>query len=131
MTDQYLQEQHAYTITQTIQAEREAAALANAESDRSTSWVMLSQNGDIVRLPHEHIRHNAGSRISMDLSVPRPLQTATPFLIKSENGTAYITNQRVWHSQLTSCGFHAYLKRNIVLTEMYFLGNLHTRKTYG
>lgn len=58
---------------------------------------MLSRSGDIVRLPHEHILHTTGSRVSIDLTLPKSLQgrTAAPFALKSDNGTAYITNQRV------------------------------------
>ncbi|PKS11487.1 hypothetical protein jhhlp_003251 [Lomentospora prolificans] len=94
MTDQYLQEQHTYAIARNAPPE---TAPVNPVPDERTSWVMLSRSGEIVRLPHEHILHSTGSRVSIDLTVPKSLQgrTPTPFSMKSDNGIAYITNQRV------------------------------------
>ncbi|KAK1463275.1 WW-domain ligand protein [Colletotrichum melonis] len=95
MTDQYLQEQHALTIARTVQRERQLAQ-ARLDSDHGDSWVMITQTGDINPLPHEHIRHRSNAKISLELSVPKALQQGrTPFARKSDNGTAYITTQRV------------------------------------
>ncbi|KAL0941917.1 ww-domain ligand protein [Colletotrichum truncatum] len=95
MTDQYLQEQHAFTIARTVQRERELAQ-ARLDSDHGDSWVMITQTGDINPLPHEHIRHRSNAKISLDLSVPKSLQQGrTPFSRRSDNGTVYITTQRV------------------------------------
>ncbi|KAF6830736.1 ww-domain ligand protein [Colletotrichum plurivorum] len=95
MTDQYLQEQHALTIARTVQRERELAQ-ARLDSDHGDSWVMITQTGEINPLPHEHIRHRSNAKISLDLSVPKSLQQGrTPFTRKSDNGTVYITTQRV------------------------------------
>lgn len=62
---------------------------------------MLSRSGDLVRLPDERIIHTTNSRVSLDVSVPKSLQgrTATPFMLKSDNGTTYITTQRVSRRQ--------------------------------
>ncbi|OHE90388.1 WW-domain ligand protein [Colletotrichum orchidophilum] len=95
MTDQYLQEQHALTIARTVQRERQLAQ-ARLDSDHGDSWVMITQTGDINPLPHEHIRHRSNAKVSLELSVPKALQQGrTPFARKSDNGTAYITTQRV------------------------------------
>ncbi|WYZ37894.1 hypothetical protein EsH8_II_001400 [Colletotrichum jinshuiense] len=62
----------------------------------SINWVMITQTGDINPLPHEHIRHRSNAKVSLELSVPKSLQQGrTPFSRKSDNGTAYITTQRV------------------------------------
>ncbi|KAK2013383.1 WW-domain ligand protein [Colletotrichum eremochloae] len=95
MTDQYLQEQHALTIARTVQRERQLAQ-ARLDSDHGDSWVMITQTGEINPLPHEHIRHRSNAKVSLELSVPKSLQQGrTPFTRKSDNGTAYITTQRV------------------------------------
>ncbi|TDZ16961.1 UPF0664 stress-induced protein [Colletotrichum orbiculare MAFF 240422] len=62
----------------------------------SINWVMITQTGEINPLPHEHIRHRSNSKITLELSVPKSLQQGrTPFTRKSDNGTVYITNQRL------------------------------------
>ncbi|KXH40881.1 WW-domain ligand protein [Colletotrichum simmondsii] len=93
--NKYLQEQHALTIARTVQRERQLAQ-ARLDSDHGDSWVMITQTGDINPLPHEHIRHRSNAKVSLELSVPKALQQGrTPFARKSDNGTAYITTQRV------------------------------------
>ncbi|OLN85203.1 UPF0664 stress-induced protein C29B12.11c [Colletotrichum chlorophyti] len=95
MTDQYLQEQHALTIARTVQRQRQLAQ-ARLDSDHGDSWVMITQTGEIEPLPHEHIRHRTNAKVSFELSVPKSLQQGrTPFTQKSDNGTAYVTTQRV------------------------------------
>lgn len=99
MADRYLQEDHAFAIARNAPSE---ATRLNPEPDERTSWVMLSRSGGLVRLPDERIIHTTNARVSLDVSVPKSLQgrTATPFTLKSDNGTTYITNQRVsGHSQ--------------------------------
>lgn len=94
MADRYLQEDHAFAIARNVHSE---TTRVNPEPDERTSWVMLSRSGSLVRLPDERIIHTTNARVSLDVSVPKSLQgrTATPFTLKSDNGTAYITNQRV------------------------------------
>jgi hypothetical protein len=60
---------------------------------------MLSQDGNIVPLQNERILHTSRPRVGLDISVPRELPNAEPFSVKSDSGTAYITNRRV------SCSF--------------------------
>lgn len=61
----------------------------------SINWVMLRENGDVVRLHGETIRHRA-QKVSFELSVPKALQSGRPpFSYKSDSGTAYITTSRV------------------------------------
>ncbi|PHH55691.1 UPF0664 stress-induced protein C29B12.11c, partial [Ceratocystis fimbriata CBS 114723] len=95
MTDQYLQEQHAFMS----RAPRESSSSPpkSSDIDQKHSWVMLSQDRDIIRLPHEHIRLVTGHRISLELASPKSFQTESqpPFSIKSDDGTAYITTQRL------------------------------------
>lgn len=61
----------------------------------AVSWVMLSREGDIVKLPHEKIIHKQTSRISLELSRPNSLADAPAFDVKSDSGTVYITTGRV------------------------------------
>ncbi|KAL5615159.1 hypothetical protein BROUX41_005216 [Berkeleyomyces rouxiae] len=95
MTDQYLQEQHAFMS----RAPREPSSSPSQSSDinHKHSWVMLSQDKDIIRLPHEHIRLVTGHRISLELGAAKAFQSESqpPFSIKSDDGTAYITTQRL------------------------------------
>ncbi|EEY21943.1 hypothetical protein D7B24_003415 [Verticillium nonalfalfae] len=94
MTDQYLQEQHAYHIARRVQRERELAQ-ASLNSNHQSSWVMIRDNGNIIPLDNERIRHRT-NKISLELSVPKALQQGrTPFSHKSADGTAYITTRRV------------------------------------
>ena len=95
MTDRYLQETHSLTITRDVPTR---AMLAKPVADEKTSWVMLSQSGALVKLPGEHILHTTNARVGLDVSVPKSLQghtSAATFTLKSDNGTAYITNERV------------------------------------
>lgn len=94
MMDQFLQEQHTYHI-QRAQDQRKPQQNGTNRSDQKTSWVMLRENGDIVRLRGETIRHKV-PKISFELAVPKSLQSGrSPFSYKSDSGTAYITTYRV------------------------------------
>ena len=94
MMDQFLQEQHTYHI-QRAQGQRRPSQQGTNRSDQRASWVMLRDNGDIVRLRGETIRHKA-PKISFEVSVPKSLQSGRPpFSIKSDSGTVYITTYRV------------------------------------
>jgi hypothetical protein len=103
MADRYLQEDHAFAIARNAPQD---VTRVNPEPDERTSWVMLSRSGSLVRLPHEHILHTTNSRVSLEVSVPKSLQgrTSAPFTLKSDNGTTYITNQRVSRAQVVPIG---------------------------
>lgn len=89
MAEQFLTEQHAWTLAQNAQADSDS-------SDDLNSWVMLGQDGSIVPIPNERILHTSRSRVALDLSRPQQLQAAAePFAVRSDSGTAYITNKRV------------------------------------
>jgi WW domain-binding protein 2 len=66
-----------------------------SDSDEETSWVMLNQEGEVVKLPNEKIFHKVRSRTGLELAAPKSLSTVTPFSRKSDSGTVYITNKRV------------------------------------
>jgi hypothetical protein len=83
MADQFLAEQHSWTLIQ------------NAQSNDEDSWVMLTRDGEIVPIPGEKIHHTSRPRVSLELSTPRELQIAEPFSLRCDNGIAYITNERV------------------------------------
>ncbi|KAK4134850.1 hypothetical protein BT67DRAFT_449162 [Trichocladium antarcticum] len=83
MADQFLAEQHSWTL------------IRNAQSNDEDSWVMLTRDGEIVPIPGEKILHTSRPRVSLELSTPRELQVAEPYSFKCDNGIAYITNQRV------------------------------------
>jgi WW domain-binding protein 2 len=70
---------------------------AQLDSDDESSWVMLAQNGDIVRLPWEHIQHTKGPRISLELCNAQRShgRASAPFSLKCSDGKVYITTQRV------------------------------------
>lgn len=91
MADQFLAEQHNWTLT------------LNARSDEEDSWVMLTRDGEIVPIPGEKILHTSRPRVSLELSTPRELQVAEPFSLKCDNGIAYITNERVRAVSLSLC----------------------------
>lgn len=57
--------------------------------------MMLSREGNIIKLPHEKIIHQQTSRISLELSRPASLADAPDFNVKSDSGTVYITTGRV------------------------------------
>ncbi|KAI0011495.1 hypothetical protein F4779DRAFT_572981 [Xylariaceae sp. FL0662B] len=62
----------------------------------SINWVMLSRAGGIEPLPHESILHRTRGRIGLSITAPnQPPPGVEPLSIKSESGTAYITNQRL------------------------------------
>jgi len=86
--DYGLQEQHAsYILSQTNRDEE--------DTDLDASWVMLSRSGDIEPLPHESILFKTRGRVSLSITAPNQPPGVAPFSVKSENGAAYITNQRV------------------------------------
>ncbi|KAK1767673.1 hypothetical protein QBC33DRAFT_577931 [Phialemonium atrogriseum] len=90
MADQFLAEQHAWTLAQNAQVQ------SDDSSDEENSWVMLGQDGNILPIPNERILHTSRSRVGLDLSTPRELQAAAePFSIRSDNGIAYVTSKRV------------------------------------
>ncbi|KAK3316270.1 hypothetical protein B0H66DRAFT_604570 [Apodospora peruviana] len=66
----------------------------NAQTNEEDSWVMLTRDGEIVPIPGEKILHTSRPRVGLELSTPRELQVAEPFHVKSDNGIAYITNER-------------------------------------
>ena len=83
----FYQEQHRFTLSQHANVE--------SDSDEESSWVMLNQEGEIVKLPNEKIFYKVRSRISLDVSTPRSVADATGFSLKSDSGLVYITNHRV------------------------------------
>jgi hypothetical protein len=107
MAHHNLSEHLAYAAA--VRTAADAASRANSQSspppqletepDEESSWVMLSENGDIVRLPWEHIRHTKGPRISLELSNAKLThgRAPTPFSVKCNDGKVYITTQRVSH----------------------------------
>ncbi|KAI1632797.1 hypothetical protein F4809DRAFT_63432 [Biscogniauxia mediterranea] len=87
--DYGLHDQHAsYILSQSRQEEEE-------DTDLDASWVMLSRTGDIQPLPHESILHKTRGRIALSITAPNQPPGASPFSIKSDSGTAFITNQRL------------------------------------
>lgn len=99
MADQFLAEQHTWTL------------IRNSQSNEEDSWVMLTRDGEIVPIPGEKILHTSRPRVSLEVSTPRELQVAEPFSLKCDNGIAYITNQRVcsppFSPPLSHCFFSA------------------------
>ncbi|KAI8626497.1 hypothetical protein F5Y19DRAFT_478613 [Xylariaceae sp. FL1651] len=86
--DYGLHDQHAsYILSQSNRDEE--------ETDLDASWVMLSRTGEIEPLPHESILHKTRGRIALSIITPNQPPGVPPFSIKSESGTAYITNQRL------------------------------------
>jgi len=77
----------------------------------SINWVMLNQDGEIVKLPDERIFYKVRSRISLDVSPPRYMRNVTTFSLKSESGLVYITTKRVIYLPATPTesfkSFHA------------------------
>ncbi|KAI1265315.1 hypothetical protein F5Y18DRAFT_386124 [Xylariaceae sp. FL1019] len=61
----------------------------------SINWVMLSRTGEIEPLPHESILFKTRGRVALNIAAPNQPSGATPLSIKSESGTAFITNQRL------------------------------------
>ncbi|CAK7209906.1 hypothetical protein SCUCBS95973_000601 [Sporothrix curviconia] len=84
----FYQEQHSYTLA------RNSNVNSN-DSDEYTSWVMMSREGEVVKLPGEKIYYKVQSRIGLDVSTPKSLPNATPFSVKSDSGIVYVTNNRV------------------------------------
>jgi hypothetical protein len=92
MADQFLAEQHSWTL------------IRNSQSDEADSWVMLTRDGEIVPIPGEKILHASRPRVSLEVSTPRELQVEEPLSLKCENGIAYITNERVGpHTESAPC----------------------------
>ena len=86
--DYGLHDQHAsYILSQSNRGEE--------DTNLDASWVMLSRAGEIEPLPHETILHRTRGRIALSITAPNQPAGITPLNIKSESGTAYITNQRV------------------------------------
>ena len=87
--DYGLHEQHSsYIRRQSLRDEEDA--------DLDASWVMLSRSGEIEPLPNERILHKTRGRVSFELSaVNQQPSPAAAFSTKCDQGTAYITNQRV------------------------------------
>jgi hypothetical protein len=86
--DYGLHEQHAsYILSQSNRDED--------ETDLDASWVMLSRSGEIEPLPHESILLKTRGRVALNITAPNQPPGVAPLNIKSESGTAYITNQRV------------------------------------
>ncbi|CAK7200012.1 hypothetical protein SEUCBS139899_002700 [Sporothrix eucalyptigena] len=84
----FYQEQHSYTLARN-------ANVNSDDSDEDTSWVMMSREGEVVKLPGEKIYYKVRSRIGLDVSTPKSLPNATPFSVKSDSGIVYVTNNRV------------------------------------
>ncbi|GAW21945.1 hypothetical protein ANO14919_114720 [Xylariales sp. No.14919] len=61
----------------------------------SINWVMLSRSGEIEPLPHESMLFKTRGRIALSITAPNQPPGVAPLSIKSESGTAYITNQRL------------------------------------
>ena len=60
------------------------------------SWVMLDDTGkDFVRLPHEKVLITSPPRTSIALTSPNSYPGKEPVNIKTSDGRAIITNQRV------------------------------------
>jgi WW domain-binding protein 2 len=88
--DYGLYDQHASIIN--AQAARvEESSLV----DLNRSWLMLKASGDIQPLPHESILYKTRGRLALELSAPSPGAGVHPFMLKSDQGVGYITNQRV------------------------------------
>ncbi|KAI5866238.1 hypothetical protein GGS23DRAFT_376507 [Durotheca rogersii] len=87
--DYGLHDQHAsYILSQSNRGEE--------DTDLEASWVMLSRAGEIEPLPHETILHRTRGRIALNITaLNQPPPDTPPLNIKSESGTAYITNQRL------------------------------------
>lgn len=86
--DYGLHDQHAsYILSQSSRGEE--------DTNLEASWVMLSRAGEIEPLPHETILHRTRGRIALSITAPNQPTDVPPLNIKSESGTAYITNQRV------------------------------------
>ena len=66
-----------------------------SEADEEASWVMLGQNGNIVPMPNEKILYSSKPRVGLDISTPHHAPDSEPYAVKSNNGRAYVTNQRV------------------------------------
>ncbi len=78
-------EEHRWILAQT----------EHEQTDEAASWVMLNQDGGIIPMPNERILYTSRPRIGLDISTPRQFRLTEPFAVKSDNGLAYITNQRV------------------------------------
>ncbi|KAI0450783.1 hypothetical protein F5B21DRAFT_517226 [Xylaria acuta] len=86
--DYGLHEQHAsYILSQSSRDEE--------ETNLDASWVMLSRSGEIEPLPHESMLFKTRGRVALSITSPNQPAGVTPLSIKSESGTAYITNQRL------------------------------------
>jgi len=68
-------------------------ARIDSDSDEETSWVMLSNDGELVKLPNEKIYYKVRSKIALRLT--SVVDAAAAPLAKSDSGIVYITNLRV------------------------------------
>jgi hypothetical protein len=80
----------------------QSQVLEGDEINQADSWVMLRHDGEIEPLPKEQILLVTPPRVSLELSVPKSLRNESnaSFSVKNDDGTAYVTNQRV--SQMTT-----------------------------
>lgn len=60
------------------------------------SWVMTSpEDGGFIKLPNERTLFTSPPRTSLQISTPNTPPGTNPFSMKSDSGSAYITNQRL------------------------------------
>ncbi|KAI1185346.1 hypothetical protein F5B17DRAFT_35074 [Nemania serpens] len=86
--DYGLHEQHAsYILSQSSRDDE--------DTNLDDSWVMLSRTGEIEPLPHESILFKTRGRVALSITAPGLPPSVAPLSIKSDSGTAYITNQRL------------------------------------
>ncbi|RMD44121.1 hypothetical protein DV735_g1018, partial [Chaetothyriales sp. CBS 134920] len=69
--------------------------LGSRLNEMSINWVMTHPRDGFVRLPKEDILWKSSPRTSFSLSTPRAYPGTNPLSIKSDNGTIYLTNQRI------------------------------------
>lgn len=66
------------------------------KTDNGDSWVLRKENGEIEPLEGESMLLKSLGHVSFDLKVPQSLRTPNSnFTLKCDDGTLYITNQRV------------------------------------
>jgi hypothetical protein len=95
--DQYLHEQHTYTIAHDARVTRTLT-----DEDERQSWVMLKSNGSIEPLPNERILHQVPGKVRCDITSKEFTNDPKSFSLANGSGRAYITNQRVRHTVLGS-----------------------------
>jgi len=60
----------------------------------SINWVMLNEQHDIIKLPHESWVGKT-TRVSLDITTPRRPPGFPPFSLRSRDGELYLSNQRI------------------------------------